>query len=254
MTSKITIAVGDGGRRKVLDGVPVVHGLMAHRAPNRSKKSGLLNITHTASGLAVLQYIPSAYLPMVIKNLSKAEWSIPVDAIYSSNRHFNLTRRIIQMLTSKQKSDKQENRLAAELQGKRQPASGSRWGYRRDVITPDFLVEAKTTESGSFRVADRDLEFLRTQAYEKGKVPAYIIEINNNSEVVVLPTSDIDPACMKAGLNKQISKQTSKSFLLNLSSVKFVNEGGSITVCLPSGDYTAVGYEQFLEMAKVGDK
>ena len=59
---------------------------------------------------------------------------------------------------------------------------------------------------------------------------------------------------MKAGLNKRVLKQTSKSFSLNLNSVKFVSEGGSITVELPSGTYTVIGYEQFLEMAKVGDK
>lgn len=252
MTIKLTITMGPSRRKRVLDGVPIVRGLYAHKAPDRSKKSGLLNITHSDSGLSIMQYIPSDFLPMVIEQLSKLEWAVPSGTIYSSNKHFNLIRRTIQMLTSKQRSDKQENRIAEDLQGKRQPASGSRWGYRRDVITPSFLVEAKTTETTSYRLEDKDLAFLRDQAYEKGKIPVYIVELKGKSEVAVVPTDDVDPACLKAGLNKQISKKESKSFSINLNTAQFVSDGGSITVTLPSGDYTVVGYEQFLEMAKVG--
>ena len=254
MTSKISIQVGPQGKCCVVDAIPILGGLAAHKSPDRSKKSGVLNITHTSSGLSILQYVQSDSLPVVIEMLGRVKWNITAELVYASQRHFNLIKKVGNMLTSKQRSDRQEDRSAKDLSGKRQPASGSRWGYRRDVITPNFLVEAKTTETEKFRVSDKDLDYLRTQAYEKGRVPVYVIELSGQPEVTIIPSNDIDPTCLEVGggLNKQVNKKDSKSFSLNIKVVKFVNDGGSVTVTMPSGDYTIVGYEQFLEMAKVG--
>lgn len=94
--------------------------------------------------------------------------------------------------TSKQRSVKQERRIAKDLGGRVTPASGARWGARRDVKSDAWLIEAKTTGQSSYRIEDKDLEFLLRQAYRIGRTPAYVIEFQGQGELVVLPAETVE--------------------------------------------------------------
>lgn len=248
---KVMVITGPSKRLKRVECVAVVKGLVAHPPPGETD-TDLVNITHTASGLFIISNVPERWLPTAITMLSPVDWEVSTETIYSTPIYFEIVRRIEFMLSSKDRSLTQETRIAEDLGGKRQPASGSRWGYRRDVITPEFLIEAKTTITSSYRVSDKDIKFLKSQAYEKGKVPLYIVELNSNAEVVVVPTQDIDPDCVDVSNKRIFDKKNRKSFLIKEADVKFLNDGGTISVRLPSGHYTLMGYENFLIMAKKG--
>ena len=248
---KAMVIVGPARKLKRVECVAVIKGLIAH-PPLLDPKSDAVAITHAASGLYVIGSVPEAHLPTVLTMLAAVDWEVATDVVYRTPIYFEIIRRIEHMLSTKDRSSQQENRIAGDLGGKRQPASGSRWGYRRDVITPEFLVEAKTTATSSYRLSDKDIKFLKAQAYEKGKVPLYIVELNSNAEVVIVPTQDVDSECVDTEKKRIFDKKSRKSFLIKESDVKFLNDGGTITVRLPSGHYTMLGYENFLTMAKKG--
>lgn len=251
LLGKAMVITGPAKKLKRVECVSVVSGLMAHPSPS-NLKADTVSISHSASGLYVISGIPETLLPTVITMLSAVSWEVATEVVYSTPIYFEIIRRIEYMLSSKDRSLNQEVRIADDFGGKRQPASGSRWGYRRDVITPEFLIEAKTTATSSYRLSDKDIQFLKGQAYEKGKIPLYIIELNNHAEVVVVPTQDIDPECVDTGKKRVFDKKNRKSFLVKEADVAFLNAGGTITIRLPSGHYTVLGYENFLTMAKKG--
>jgi hypothetical protein len=218
------ILVGRLGKRKKVDCVPIVDGLVAHTSPNKGGTSAAINITHISSGMAVLQRIPGNLMSRIIPMLSALDWTLPADIIAVSPAHFDLVEDACVYI--RKKSKKQETRLAKDLDGKRQPASGSIWGYRRDVITPQFLVEAKTTEADRCRITDRDLEYLRTQSYEKGKTPVYSVELGKRPDVVVLPTNDITIEIPRGDNWRTFDRVAAKGFTITEPLADFVNDGG----------------------------
>ena len=246
---KITVLAGLSRTERRFPFVSIAPGLVAHQPPDCNKKSGLLNISHQESGLAVIQYVPHVRLPEVIILLSKTRWDKDIYVIYNSQNHFDLVKEAI-LLTSKERSERQEKRIARDLNGKRQPASGARWGYRRDVITPDFLVESKTTQSNAYRVINKDINFLKRQAYKQGKIPAYIVEILNCSEVVILPEQDIGEEALTELTEVQSPKSSGKAFSVTAELVSFLTPAAFAQVALNSGVYIILNYEKFLDFAK----
>jgi hypothetical protein len=98
--------------------------------------------------------------------------------------------------TTKEKSVKQEKRLAKELNGRTTPGSGS-GSIKGDVLTREELVEAKTTAKSQYTLKFLDLRELELNADRAGKRPVFIIEVENESTVflfnrewVVIPKND----------------------------------------------------------------
>ena len=249
--ASVVLKVGPKHRAKKVESVPILSGLVAHTAPDTDKYESLFNISHAASGLAVLLHIPEKVLPKVIEVLSQKEWDVDLKQITTDKEFFETTKEAY-ILANKKSSEKQEQRIADDLGGRRQPASGARWGYRRDVITPEFLIEAKVTDASSFRISDKDLAFLKTQAYKMGRVPIYIVQIKKLEDAVMLPTAEVPEKSFNPKHRKVVDRSTKKSFLITESTVKFTSDAGAVTVILPSGYYTLLGYERFLVLAKRG--
>lgn len=85
-----------------------------------------------------------------------------------------------------QRSQKQEKRVAAELGGKTQKASGSGWNNRNDVKTPRFLVECKRTDNEkSISLKLIDLRDVEQHALIEGLLPAVSVEIKDQRFFVV---------------------------------------------------------------------
>jgi hypothetical protein len=250
--SNITIRVGRKLRKKRVECITVAKGLAAHCPPDRDKHSKEINITHTKSGLAVVQYLPESLLPGVIVILAGTNWDMPAAIIYSDQKKFKLIKEVCTM-ADKAASEKQENRIAADLKGRVPFGSGSKWGHRRDTITPDFLVEAKITDSTVYRVSLRDMEFLTEQAYLQGKVPIYVVGVAGQPDVVLVPMSELDPERLESYNVRSMPQKIKKTIPIHKQTAELLNSGKTaVSIGTKLGEYIVFGYESFLELAKRG--
>lgn len=143
--------------------------------------------------------------------------------------------------TSKQRSVKQERRIAQDLGGRTTPASGARWGARRDVKSDAWLVEAKTTGQPQYRVDDRDLLFLRQQSYRTGRTPAYVVEFQGRGELAVIPLDVLDPPPQR-----HTDSTAQAGFTLRAEDLPYPPTHHKTA----SGDYAVIPYEQFLALVE----
>jgi hypothetical protein len=258
--ANINIMAGPGGGgAKEVEAFPFLPGLYIHRSLDRPKSASLFNITHVGSGLAVLVYVPEVRIELMRMVLGRMCWDFPVTVVFKNIKYYSLVLEALELLSGKDRSDKQEDRIAEDTEGRRQPASGSRWGYRRDVITASFLIEAKTTSKGTLSVSIMDLAFIKRQAYSQGKIPAYVIELGpgkvgpaNYEEVVVLPEQEI-AHLLDENSSKKVRKATGrKSFSINRKQADWICSGNYILVETDYGNFVVVEYQVFLELAKRG--
>lgn len=87
----------------------------------------------------------------------------------------------------KSKHEQQEARLGASAGGSRQINSGRTWRSKRDAKLYNFLVEARTTESGSYRIERAEWLDIRKQGFQTppGLLPAMQIDFNGVSLFVM---------------------------------------------------------------------
>ena len=246
-----TIVTGPRRKHKKVESVLIAKGLVAHTPPDEDKTSGLLNITHSRSGFSVVQYVHESHLPDVMGLLGGLNWDVPKEAIYKSKRHFSAVKKVC-VLANRKDSQKQEARLAKDLGGRVQPGSGARWGYRRDVVTDVYLVEAKTTDTHKYLISEKDFNYLMKQAYERGKVPLYSIGIRGEPDVIVIPRDELDEEFFDGQAVREVSKRNRKSIPVDYAMSTFVNDGGVINFSTKTRIYTILGYEKFLHEVKKG--
>jgi hypothetical protein len=77
---------------------------------------------------------------------------------------------------TREKSKRQEHRIAQELGGKVQKGSGSCPGHKGDVRTYELLIEAKRTDKDSLSIKKSWLKKISKEAMAYGKIPALSIE------------------------------------------------------------------------------
>lgn len=248
--AKIAIIVGARKKQVEVDAWPFLPGLYAHVA--QGSEEGLFSITHRESGLLVLGGVVEDDLELIRSVLGKVLWDKDKSEIFNDTNYYRAIQEA-KLLTNHQRSEKQEKRVAKDLDGKRQPASGSRWGYRRDVVTPRFLIETKTTKANQYSVLFKDLAFIRKQAYLTGKIPVYLVSLLDTSEVAILPDNDVGEDEIESTTSATMSIQiTSKSFRVTLEMVKACIDGTVFKIKHGKNHYLMVGYEAFLDFAKKG--
>lgn len=248
--AKIQIIVGAKQRRVEVEAWPFLPGLYAHLS--HASENGLYSITHRDSGLEIIGGVVEDDLELVRSVLGKLLWDRDESEIFNETNYYQAIREA-ELLTNHQRSEKQEKRVAKDVDGKRQPASGSRWGYRRDVITPRFLIETKTTKTDKFSVQFKDLAFIRKQAYLTGRVPVYLVSLLDKSEVAILPDNDVGEDDIDFTSIAKVSSQiTAKSFTVTLDMVSACIDGTAFKIKHGKNEYLMIGYEAFLEFAKKG--
>jgi len=251
--SRIYVKIGPKSIRHIVDGLPFLPGLCMHRMPTSGKISELYNITHNNSGLAVLSSVAEKNLELARMVLGRLLWDRSSAAIFEDERYHKLMEEADAVLTNHERSKKQEKRIAEDVGGKRQPASGSRWGCKRDIVSPRLLIEAKTTRSAKQAVSIKDLHFLTKQAYQQGKIPAYVIELGSKEEVVVIHSQDIaEDVFSEFNEQKEINCQTKKSFSITSGLVDWLGSDNCALIVTSSGTYALLNYYFFLEVAKRG--
>lgn len=224
-------------------------GLLQHESLNQP---GLWTLSQQMSGLALVDGLEMEEMPAVLAIMARVRWERKIPDDFMLEQEYLDVLQEARMLTKHEKSKRQEQRLAKEMGGKRQPASGSRWGAHRDVVTPRFLVEAKTTEQGRYGAVLEDLAFLRRQAYQANKVPVYIVELEGLAEVAVVPFLDAVDALPALAHVPVTRAYTAKSISITTDMVQRTRGGASFLFDTSIGKYAVIGYEQFLELAKWG--
>ena len=182
---------------KEVQASPLIRGLVFNESVAHP---GTVSITHVHSGMFILDGVLRTSVRGVAQLLTKADWSLPASAIYTSPKHRRVMDRAERLLAKDRRtsfSQKRESRVAKELGTRPQPGSGSRPHYKRDHVTALVMVEHKTTlpESAGydrFYLEIKDLEFLRKQALELKKVPAYWVEFGGRDAIIVIPMEDYE--------------------------------------------------------------
>jgi len=249
MGHRVEILIGDDSVQSVR-GHSFLPGLVLHKAPDCAPGETLFNVSHERSGMAVVTHMEPGAIAQVKAALMALDWTMLPDEFVRSDAHTR-AREDAMKATGKTRSLAQEKRLAKSLGGKRQPASGARWGARRDVVLPRFLIEAKTTKATSFSVDLRDLEFLRKQATAAGKTPAYAIQLAGKEEIIILPLYEISDEETRGAEAKTLTKYGAQSFTVTATMQYEATVRNTIFVLETSfGMFVLVSYERFLHLAK----
>jgi len=251
--AKVYVKIGPKFISYAVDGLPYLPGLCMHKVPHTGKSGDLFSITHQKSGLAVLSSVKEGELELTRMILGRMLWDKSADSIFNNDKYINLTLEAKAVLTNHDRSKKQEERIAKDVEGKRQPASGSRWGAKRDIITPELLIEAKTTRTSKMSISIKDLHFLTKQAYQQGKIPAYVIELGSKQEVVIVPAQELtDKVLSELGDTRTLDCKTKKSFSIGTGLVDWITSNNCALVETSKSTYALISYYFFLEVSKRG--
>lgn len=90
---------------------------------------------------------------------------------------------------NQKKSKLQEARAAKDYGGSITPGSGNQWHSKGDVITPEFLIECKTTQYTSYNLTSYTWRKIREEAVLINRTPAMEIEVDG-LHLVVLDKED----------------------------------------------------------------
>jgi hypothetical protein len=92
--------------------------------------------------------------------------------------------------TTRFRSNKQESKIAKELNGRTTINSGATFG-ENDVLTDYAEIEAKTTAASSFSFKVADWKKLVKKG-DKSKIPLFLIQFErNNLTLAVIPYEDL---------------------------------------------------------------
>jgi hypothetical protein len=87
----------------------------------------------------------------------------------------------------KTRSQLQEERIGDMPGGQKQVNSGRFWRWKRDGILHEFLIEARTTEKGSYSINKEEFQKIKREALQTppGLLPGMQIDIQDLSLIVV---------------------------------------------------------------------
>lgn len=226
-------------------------GLVIHKSVDCPPGEAWMTITYEAIGLAIAAHLEPADMAMAKHELSKLDWNITPDVMLLSDAHKEASERVM-ALTNQERSARQERRIAKDTGGKRQPASGSRWGARRDVVLPRFKIEAKTTIHDKFSLDVRDLGYLVREALQEGKVGVYMVEIDGAEELCIIPKDEADDDLLVEAKIRTLRGAGKSSFTLTSKMSLEAVHGTVFELELATGMYYCFSYERFLRLAKRG--
>lgn len=87
----------------------------------------------------------------------------------------------------KTKSQRQEERLGEMQGGKKQINSGRFWRSKRDAVLHNFLIEARTTDAGSYRIEKKEFLDIKRQGLQTppGLLPSMQLDLGELHLMVV---------------------------------------------------------------------
>jgi hypothetical protein len=226
-------------------------GLIIHKALDCPPGEAWQSITYERIGLAVVARIEPGDVGAAKLILAALDWDITPDQMLVSDAHKEAGEQVM-ALTNKERSNRQEARIAKDTGGRRQPGSGSRVGYTRDVVLPRFKIEAKTTLRSTYSLDIKDLAYLKKESLQEGKVGVYIVEMDGNEELCIIPKSEADDDLLLEATVKTLRGAGTSTFTLTSSMSVQAVHGTVFELELYNGMYYCFSYERFLRLAKRG--
>lgn len=248
--SKVEVIIGLETLRPVR-ALPFLPGLVLHKSVDCPPGRAWQTVTYEPLGLAVAFHLEPGDMPLVKEELSKLKWNITPDLMLLSAEHKAASERVM-ALTNKERSLVQEKRIAKDVGGKLQPGSGSRSGYKRDVVLPRFKIEAKTTEHSTFGIDVKDLAYLKRESLLEGKVGVYIVQIAGSEELCIIPKDEADEDLLVEATIKLLRGAGKSTFTLTAAMAVGAVHGTVYELELHTGMYYCFSYERFLRLAKRG--
>ena len=245
MRMTIDLLVSTSGDLVSVDGSLVLPGVVAHSNPNPKRQDVWL--THVSSGLPLLMGAALEHLSTLVAALSVLRWDVPADDIYASAPHRACVQEALHMVT---RSEKQEKRLATQLKGKRSPASGAGIGLKRDVRTKRLLIEAKTTGQASYYAKVTEISLLTKQAFREGRTPAFIVQVRDHEEVVLMPEDEVYSFTGEDPAEATRTGEVNATIAISEDLVREVIDGVVVRYVVEGTPYLLLGYEAFLTMVK----
>lgn len=237
------------GKRSTVECLPVAAGLVVHAAPEK----GYLVLTHRASGLRAANPFPEDMYDQIADKLRVLDWTGSKVDIIHSDEHKKVVTEVNRLISTRDRSQAQEDRIAKDIGGKRNYGSGAVWGFKRDVVNSELMIEAKTTETDSHSVRVADLEHLYKEASLQGKTPAFAIEFGVG-EVVLLPREVFEDSFFDEKEVKDLGKK-SRYFKIKESMAELVvPDTRVVAVSTPSREWVLVSYYSFLCLFKAKDE
>jgi hypothetical protein len=83
------------------------------------------------------------------------------------------------------RSQKQEQDVAAAIGGRPTPASGAFWTRKGDIRSASYLVEAKRTDGASIVLKRAVWEKIRREALLDGRIPVLALQIQDRNLIVL---------------------------------------------------------------------
>lgn len=106
--------------------------------------------------------------------------------IFMARRKFGYMNAMFSEKTTRERSGKQESRLAKQLNGHTTINSGATFG-QNDVVTDFCEVEAKTTGKESFSLKLSDWRLLRKKC-AGNKIPIFIVDFEQSKDTLAVLT------------------------------------------------------------------
>jgi len=80
---------------------------------------------------------------------------------------------------AQRKSGRQEKKIGDKPGGRKQVNSGRHWPFKRDARLNGYLVEARTTDAGSYRILKAEFEKMANEAIltPPGLLPAMAVDL-----------------------------------------------------------------------------
>ena len=102
------------------------------------------------------------------------------------SKKFGYMQRLFEEKTTRERSHKQESRLAKQLNGHTTVNSGATFG-QNDVVTDFCEVEAKTTKHESFTLKLADWRILRKKC-AGNKIPIFVVDFEQSKDTLAVLT------------------------------------------------------------------
>lgn len=242
--ASVEVMVGPDLTTRVVEAIPFLPGLVLHKTPDSPAPHEHYNVTHRASGLAVLTNVHERDLPVVRRLLGDACWTVSAEEIFQDHDYYRLIRMVLASLRG-------QDVLGAVQDDRRRDDPDMNWGFFAGVITPSLLVgEVSGTEQVA--VQEEVLQELARRAAAQTRVPVLLVHIKGKEELAVVPYDSFPKGFFSNLKLSRTDATVRRRFVLDAGFADRSVRGHCLMVSFGSNKYVALGYLSFLSLAKRG--
>ena len=243
--ASVEIMVGAESATRVVDATPFLAGLVIHKTPDSPAPHELYNVTHRASGLAILTNVPEGSLPAVRRMLGDACWTSSPEEIFADPEYYLLIRSVLSSLRGEDAlGDVQDS-------DRRRSEPDVNWGFFPSVLTPSMKVRS-VRGKGSIALTEQELAEWAVQADREGRVPVTLLHLQGKEELAAVPYERFPRGFFLSLKLTRVDATIKGRVLLDEKFADRSVRGHCLLVSFGRLRYVVLGYLAFLSLAKRG--